>query len=65
MASAWLRNGPEYLHKVRKNLKEWMEENEWSSLKEMRGKYGHGQDPESQSIRGGELHDDAPELGGS
>ena len=37
MVSALLINGPEYLRKVRADLETWMEENEWSSLNEMRG----------------------------
>ena len=40
MVSALLKNGPEYLLQVRKDLEEWMEKNEWSSLKEMRGNMG-------------------------
>jgi dihydroorotate dehydrogenase (fumarate) len=40
MVSALLKNGPGYLRKVRKGLEEWMEENEWSSLAEMRGNMG-------------------------
>jgi len=37
MVSALLRNGPEHLRTVRKDLEDWMVENEWSSLGEMRG----------------------------
>jgi len=37
MVSALLMNGPGYLRKVRADLEAWMEENEWSSLNEMRG----------------------------
>jgi dihydroorotate dehydrogenase (fumarate) len=37
MVSALLKNGPAYLLKVRLDLEAWMEENEWSSLTEMRG----------------------------
>jgi len=37
MVSALLKNGPEYLFKVRRDLEVWMEENEWQSLSEMRG----------------------------
>jgi dihydroorotate dehydrogenase (fumarate) len=40
MVSALLKHGPEYLRQVRKGLEEWMEENEWSSLREMRGNMG-------------------------
>jgi dihydroorotate dehydrogenase (fumarate) len=37
MVSALLRNGPGYLRKVRADLEDWMAENEWESLNEMRG----------------------------
>jgi dihydroorotate dehydrogenase (fumarate) len=37
MVSALLRNGPGHLRKVRSEVESWMEENEWSSLGEMRG----------------------------
>ena len=37
MVSALLRNGPRYLSKVRMDLEAWMEENEWTSLNDMRG----------------------------
>jgi dihydroorotate dehydrogenase (fumarate) len=37
MVSALLRNGPAHLRKVRSEVESWMEENEWSSLGEMRG----------------------------
>jgi dihydroorotate dehydrogenase (fumarate) len=37
MVSALLKNGPGYIRKVRADLEAWMEENEWSSLNEMRG----------------------------
>jgi len=40
MVSALLRNGPRHLRKVRADLEEWMDENEWSSLDEMRGNMG-------------------------
>jgi dihydroorotate dehydrogenase (fumarate) len=40
MVSALLKNGPAYVSKVRKGLEEWMEDNEWSSLSEMRGNMG-------------------------
>lgn len=40
MVSALLKHGPGYLRKVRAGLEQWMEENEWSSLKEMRGNMG-------------------------
>jgi len=37
MVSALLKNGPGFLRTVRQDLVAWMEENEWSSLEEMRG----------------------------
>jgi dihydroorotate dehydrogenase (fumarate) len=40
MVSALLRNGPRHLRKVRADLEAWMDENEWSSLDEMRGNMG-------------------------
>jgi dihydroorotate dehydrogenase (fumarate) len=47
MVSALLKNGPEHLQKVRADLEQWMEENEWNSLEEMRGNMGfqHVPDP--------------------
>ncbi|HEU4432568.1 MAG TPA: hypothetical protein VFR51_04180 [Pyrinomonadaceae bacterium] len=35
--SALMRNGPEYLQKLRTEVEAWMIANEWSSLEEMRG----------------------------
>jgi dihydroorotate dehydrogenase (fumarate) len=40
MVSALLENGPGHLRTVRRQLEQWMEENEWSSLREMRGNMG-------------------------
>jgi hypothetical protein len=37
MVSALLRHGPSHLHTIRAELQAWLEENEWSSLDEMRG----------------------------
>jgi len=37
MVSALLRNGPNHLRTVRADLLAWMQENEWTSLEEMRG----------------------------
>jgi dihydroorotate dehydrogenase (fumarate) len=37
VVSALLRSGPEYLGCLRREMEEWMEENEWSSLAEMQG----------------------------
>jgi len=49
MVSALLKNGPEYLFKVRRDLEIWMEENEWSSLAEMRGNMGVDKAPNPQA----------------
>jgi dihydroorotate dehydrogenase (fumarate) len=40
IVSALFRNGPGHLRKLRKDLEQWMEENEWSTLTEMRGNMG-------------------------
>ena len=37
IVSALMRNGPEYLQKLRSEVEAWMIANEWSSLEEMRG----------------------------
>ena len=37
MVSALLRHGPDHLRTVRREIESWMQENEWSSLSEMRG----------------------------
>jgi dihydroorotate dehydrogenase (fumarate) len=37
MVSALLRHGPGHLRRVRQEVESWMQENEWSSLNEMRG----------------------------
>ncbi len=49
MVSALLKNGPDYLRRVREDLKQWMEENEWSSLAEMRGNMGMDRAPNPQA----------------
>jgi dihydroorotate dehydrogenase (fumarate) len=48
MVSALLRNGPGRLRKVRADLEAWMEENEWSSLDEMRGNMSQERIPNPQ-----------------
>jgi len=47
MVSALMKNGAQHLRKVRLDLEQWMEENEWNSLDEMRGNMGfqHVPDP--------------------
>jgi dihydroorotate dehydrogenase (fumarate) len=37
LVSALLRHGPDHLRTVRREIESWMQENEWSSLNEMRG----------------------------
>jgi dihydroorotate dehydrogenase (fumarate) len=49
MVSALLKNGPGHLRKVRRGLEEWMEENEWSSLTEMRGNMGVDKAPNPEA----------------
>jgi dihydroorotate dehydrogenase (fumarate) len=48
MVSALLQNGPSHLRKVRAELEAWMEENEWSSLNEMRGNMSQERIPNPQ-----------------
>jgi dihydroorotate dehydrogenase (fumarate) len=37
LVSALMRNGPRHLRTLRRGVEEWMKENEWNSLDEMRG----------------------------
>lgn len=46
MVSALLRHGPGHLRVVRRELEEWMQEHEWSSLNEMRGNMSLGRIPD-------------------
>jgi dihydroorotate dehydrogenase (fumarate) len=46
MVSALLRNGPRHLRTVRVDLEAWMDENEWSSLDDLRGNMGFGRIPD-------------------
>jgi dihydroorotate dehydrogenase (fumarate) len=48
MVSALLKNGPDYLRSVRKDLENWMEENEWETLSQMRGNLGLDKVPNPQ-----------------
>lgn len=48
MVSALLQNGPGHLKKIRADLEAWMEENEWSSLNEMRGNLSQERIPNPQ-----------------
>lgn len=49
MVSALLKNGPGHLRKIRADLEAWMEENEWSSLNEMRGNMSQERIPNPQA----------------
>jgi dihydroorotate dehydrogenase (fumarate) len=49
MVSALLKNGLAYLGRVRRDLETWMEENEWSSLSEMRGNMGVDRAPDPKT----------------
>jgi dihydroorotate dehydrogenase (fumarate) len=49
MVSALLKNGPAYLSRVRRELEAWMDENEWSSLAEMRGNMAVDKVPNPQA----------------
>jgi dihydroorotate dehydrogenase (fumarate) len=46
MVSALLRRGPGHLRTVRRELEDWMQEHEWSSLNEMRGNMGFDRIPD-------------------
>ena len=46
MVSALLAQRPRHLRVVRADLEAWMEENEWSSLDEMRGNMSLGRVPD-------------------
>jgi dihydroorotate dehydrogenase (fumarate) len=53
MVSALLKNGPNHLCAVRRDLQTWMEENEWSSLAEMRGNMGVDKAPNPKAYERG------------
>ena len=46
MVSALLRHGPGHLIRVRREVEDWMQEHEWSSLDEMRGNMSLGKIPD-------------------
>ena len=46
MVSALLRHGPSHLIRVRREVEDWMQEHEWSSLDEMRGNMSLGRVPD-------------------
>ncbi|HEY7217575.1 MAG TPA: dihydroorotate dehydrogenase-like protein [Candidatus Binatia bacterium] len=48
MVSALLKNGPGHLEKIRADLESWMQQNEWSSLNEMRGNMSQERIPNPQ-----------------
>jgi len=46
LVSALVKNGPEHLLTLRRDLEAWMKENEWPSLDEMRGNMGFDRVPD-------------------
>jgi len=50
VVSALLRHGPEYLQILKKEMTHWMEENHYSSLREMRGSMGLSRCPDPQAF---------------
>jgi len=46
LVSALVRNGPDHLCTLRRDLEAWLAENEWSSLAEMRGNMGFDRVPD-------------------
>src|SRR4030095_14809925 len=46
MVSALLRNGSRHLRKVRADLEQWLAENEWESLDQMRGNMSYDRIPD-------------------
>jgi dihydroorotate dehydrogenase (fumarate) len=55
IVSALLRNGPRHLRAVRGEMEAWMEENEWSSLDEMRGNMSFGRIPDPAAYERAQL----------
>jgi len=53
MVSALLMYGPNYLRKVREELEQWMEENEWDSLGRMRGNMAVDKAPNAKAYERG------------
>jgi dihydroorotate dehydrogenase (fumarate) len=45
-----LKNGPEYLSVIRKEMVEWMEANSYTSLRQMRGSMGLARCPDPQAF---------------
>lgn len=50
LVSALLRHGPEYLSEVKKEMIKWMEENSYSSVRQMRGSMGLARCPDPQAF---------------
>jgi dihydroorotate dehydrogenase (fumarate) len=50
LVSALLKNGPEHLKQVREKMVEWMEENSYSSIRQMRGSMGLDRCPDPQAF---------------
>jgi dihydroorotate dehydrogenase (fumarate) len=50
IVSALLRHGPEYLRQIQKEMTQWMEENSYSSMRQMRGSMGLARCPDPQAF---------------
>ena len=50
VVSALLRNGPQYLTKIINGLRDWMEANEYHSLRMMQGSMSHARCPDPQAF---------------
>ena len=50
LVSALLRHGPEFLGVIQKEMSEWMEENSYTSLRQMRGSMGLARCPDPQAF---------------
>jgi dihydroorotate dehydrogenase (fumarate) len=50
VVSALLRHGPEYLRRIELDMTEWMEENSYSSVRQMRGSMGLSRCPDPQAF---------------
>jgi dihydroorotate dehydrogenase (fumarate) len=50
MVSALLRHGPEHLAVIEKDLRRWMDENSYSTIRQMRGSMSSANCPDPQSF---------------
>ena len=53
MASALLKHGPETLGKLREDLRVWMEENEYESVRQMKGSMSRANCPQPSELERG------------